>query len=71
MIGYEGKKWVAYFWFVGWANLSLGLHFHTGGNIEIHLPFGFVRIGRQLNSEPWYRAGWQCRRNVNMGGSYQ
>lgn len=47
-IGYEGDRWVAYFWFVGWDCISLGLHVCFGApNIEIHLPFGFIRIGRK------------------------
>jgi|GEM_PF-3747909 len=35
-----------YFFFVGWDCLSLGLHVSVWcPNIEIHLPFGFIRIG--------------------------
>lgn len=46
--GYEGKKWVAYFWFQGWRNIQLGLHVDLESpNMEIHLPFGFVRLGRR------------------------
>lgn len=40
------RKFVAYFWFVDWHCLSLGLHIGLDGpHIEIHLPFGFLRIG--------------------------
>lgn len=40
------RKFVAYFWFVGWDCLSLGFHICvTGPHIEIHVPFGFFRIG--------------------------
>lgn len=45
-IGWEGKRWGAYFWFVGWDCFSLGAHVCLGcPNIEIHIPFGFIRIG--------------------------
>lgn len=42
----KDKKFVCYFWFIDFNNISFGLHIHTGlPNIEIHLPFGFIRIG--------------------------
>ena len=35
-----------YFWLVGWDCISFGLHVAImQPNIEIHLPFGFIRIG--------------------------
>ena len=44
--GYEGKKWVCYFYCNGLNHFSLGFHFDwTLPNIEIHLPFGFIRAG--------------------------
>lgn len=37
---------VCYFHFVGWDCLSLGFHVCLSApNIEIHVPFGFLRIG--------------------------
>lgn len=40
------KFFVAYFYFQGWDAWSLGFHIcPTLPNLEIHLPFGFVRIG--------------------------
>ncbi len=40
-----GPEW-CYFWFVGWTAISLGLHVSfSARNIEIHIPFGFIRIG--------------------------
>lgn len=56
VIGYEPpwnvdgplrRQFVAYFYFVAWDSISLGLHFcfWNGPNIEVHLPFGFIRIG--------------------------
>jgi hypothetical protein len=69
MVGYEGRAWVAYFWFVGWDCLSLGVHVSLlGPNLELHVPFGFVRIGRRKDAGLG-ADGWQFRKNVNMGGS--
>lgn len=50
-IGHEGEKWDAYFYPTGWGHLSFGVSLCLGlPNIEIHVPFGFFRIGRsQLN----------------------
>ncbi len=40
------RKFVCYYYFVGWSNFSLGFHLSTYcPNIELHLPFGFIRIG--------------------------
>jgi hypothetical protein len=40
------REFVAYFHFVSFSHLSLGFHLDiVSPNIEIHLPFGFVRIG--------------------------
>jgi hypothetical protein len=48
--GWNSPDWCCYFWFVGWDCISFGLHVCVGGpNIEIHLPFGFLRIGRHTN----------------------
>lgn len=47
MVGIERENFMAYWWFVGWHQVSLGLNISFDGpHIEIHLPFGFVRIGR-------------------------
>lgn len=46
LFGYESARFVAYFWFVGWDCFSLGVHLCVSApNVEIHLPFGFLRIG--------------------------
>jgi len=51
LFGHEGERFDAYFWFVGWACLSLGVTICIGlPNIEIHLPFGFIRIGRSARA---------------------
>lgn len=45
-VGYQGKKWECKFWHTGFAHFSFGFHVHLGcPNIEIHLPFGFIRAG--------------------------
>lgn len=45
-------KFVCYWWFVGWHCWSLGVHFSTDPrNFELHLPFGFIRIGLERDHE--------------------
>lgn len=40
------RQFVAYFHFVRWSCFSLGFHVDVAiPNIEIHIPFGFIRIG--------------------------
>ena len=40
------KHFACYFYFVDWDCISLGGHICLSmPNIEIHLPFGFIRIG--------------------------
>ena len=43
----KGKRvFTAYFYFVEWHHFNLGLHIDFSlPNIEIHIPFGFIRIG--------------------------
>lgn len=37
-----------FFWFVGWDCIALGTSLCLDGpHIEVHLPFGFLKIGRQ------------------------
>jgi hypothetical protein len=48
--GQEGmeqtKHFICYFFFVDWYNVSLGINIALNRpNIEIHIPFGFFRIG--------------------------
>jgi len=46
------RRFVCYFFFVGWDCISFGLHVSfSRPNIEIHLPFGFFRIGWETSSE--------------------
>lgn len=45
--GYESPNWCCYYYFIDWYHIQLGLHIHLGlPNLEIHLPFGFIRVGR-------------------------
>jgi hypothetical protein len=43
----ETRKFLAFsYFFLGFNHFSLGIHFcSTVPNIEIHLPFGFIRFG--------------------------
>ena len=44
----EDRKFVCFFHFVGWSEISLGMSISLRQpNIELHLPFGFIRIGWQ------------------------
>jgi hypothetical protein len=44
--GFEGRYACCYVWHAGWSHISLGLHVCLAGpNIEIHIPFGFIRVG--------------------------
>ena len=44
--GVYNNRWCCIFWFSGWDSISLGLHLCLSApNIEIHIPFGFIRIG--------------------------
>ena len=42
------RKFVCYFYFVGWDQFSLGMSICVSlPNLEIHLPFGFLRLGME------------------------
>jgi len=44
--GIETERFVAYWFFTGWTQISFGINISLEGpNIEIHIPFGFVRLG--------------------------
>ncbi len=46
--GYSGSKWDCYFYVQAWSFINLGFHIDLFlPNIEIHIPFGFFRIGRK------------------------
>ena len=51
------KEFIAYFHCSGLTHISLGFHFDwSKPNIEIHLPFGFIRIGwTEAYEGPIYR----------------
>ena len=47
------KLFIFYFYFVGWSCISLGIHVDLSlPNLEVHLPFGFIRIGYDNNDIP-------------------
>jgi hypothetical protein len=48
MYGYEGETWVCYFWRNDVA-ISLGISI-CPFNVEIHLPLGFIKIGKRGKS---------------------
>lgn len=57
------RKFVMHYWFVGWDCISLGAHVSLRDpNIEIHLPFGFIRVGWELETPRTFPAkqqyGW-------------
>lgn len=40
------RVFCCYYWFVAWDQISLGINVSlTGPHVEVHLPFGFVRLG--------------------------
>lgn len=53
VFGYDGryqgpkeKRFVCYYYFITWEHIALGVSIHlTLPSIEIHLPFGFIRLG--------------------------
>ncbi len=61
----KGKtSFVCFFWFVGWHLFSLGISLcFKPLNAEIHLPFGFIKIGfeemfpRARNER---KVSWRC-----------
>jgi len=69
-----GLKWVAYFFLVSPYHISLGFHIDLRTpNIEIHVPFGFIRIGKAYESfQPnvyiskiyGYDRGWKWGKNL-------
>jgi hypothetical protein len=43
----NGRKWTVAYHLIDWSYISLGFHISLADlNVEIHLPFGFIRAGR-------------------------
>jgi hypothetical protein len=62
--GLRERQFVCMFHFVGWSCFSLGFHVDTASpNIELHVPFGFVRIG--------WQGVYQWRRNRTLGKTWR
>lgn len=58
-----GRSFEAYFAFVGWDCVQLGFHICVSlPNIEIHIPFGFVRIGWRKDPHESEVSGWVVTR---------
>ena len=48
VFGHDGDRWIIYYYFIQWSHVSLGLHVDFSvPNVEVHLPFGFIRVGRK------------------------
>lgn len=44
------KRFVCFYHFIQFSHINLGLHIDLSlPNIEVHLPFGFIRIGMTKN----------------------
>jgi hypothetical protein len=63
------RRFVWYFHFVGWTCISAGFHVDFASpNVELHVPFGFFRIGWQgvygskrrffTLGRDWFRKSW-------------
>lgn len=69
-IGWSGDTYCCYFWFVGLDCLSLGLHICLSApNVELHIPFGFIRIGRKDQNLIW--VGRQKPKNFDSFFTYR
>lgn len=52
-LGYDGDRWCCLLWWTGWRHLSLGISLHLWEpNLEIHLPFCFLRVGMVPTPKP-------------------
>ena len=50
------RKFIAIFYFQGWNEISLGVSIDIKRpNLEIHIPFGFIKIGWMIfaNEKEW------------------
>lgn len=58
MIRIIDRKFTAHYFFIGWYCWSIGVHVDVlGPLIEVHVPFGFVRIGWdtfKIHPKGWY-----------------
>lgn len=75
-IGYQGEQYCCYFHFVGWFAVSFGFHVDWAApNVEVHLPFGFIRVGhvgKYLHSGQTgrsYCVGWWSRQDAGVRSS--
>lgn len=65
-------QFVCFFWFVSFKSISLGVSLNLKPfHIEIHVPFGFIKIGMdEKNIEPcnWDEVSW---RQFGYGGKFE
>lgn len=55
---------ICFFKFIGWADISLGVHIYLKRPyIDIHVPFGWVRIGWTKEPETLALNWRQCQQN--------
>jgi hypothetical protein len=48
------RKFVFYLFFVGWRQISFGISIDfEAPNIELHLPFCFIKIGYEIKGKKW------------------
>jgi hypothetical protein len=50
--GWANDKYICMIFFTKWNHLSLGIHIDLLGQLELHLPLCFIRMGRKLKSAP-------------------
>ena len=63
LFGITDRKPVFFFHFVRWSCISFGFHIDVASpNIEIHVPFGFVRIG--------WQGTYKWKKPVSFGVTY-
>ncbi len=56
--GYDGDRFACYFYFQRWSYLNLGVHVSlVDRNLELHVPFGFFRLGR-VDAFPFSYNAW-------------
>ncbi len=66
LFGIRERFFVCFFHFVGWSCLSIGVHVDTASpNVEVHVPFGFFRIGwmgvHRPRKRPTFGRSWKDR----------
>ncbi len=59
MLGYYGERLMFLWWFTAWWNIQLGVTLALAGpHLEIHVPFGFLKIGIPGGHSPPMKIGF-------------